>query len=121
MERDGYIQIPENIEVRIEIFTILLGIDKTLLNVAIGNGFQIKEVLLDNIAYKEKIVMGDKSINHKYFLSQLKQTIEGKEKISFMCITKEDKLYFPHPNINETITISDKPFFDAEKEIYKES
>lgn len=122
MEEKRVIQIPENIEINVDVFAILLGVDKTLLDVNIGDGYRIEEVFLDECKFKDKIVMGDKSISDKYFLSQIKDVNEGKEKISFICITKRDKLQYPCPRLDKSFYISDKnPLFDDEMLIYKDN
>ncbi|HEY8892893.1 MAG TPA: hypothetical protein VIM70_21930 [Clostridium sp.] len=66
--------------------------------------------------------MGDNSISNNYLFAQIKTENEGKEKISFICITKKDKLQYPQPKLDNSFHLSDKnPLFDDEMQIYKDN
>ena len=121
MDRKGFTKIPVNIEINVDIFAILLGVDRTILNVNIEDGFKIEEIFLDECRYKDKVVMGDNSISNKYVSSQIKNENEdeGKDRISFICITKKDILQYPHPSLDKPFYMDDKnPLFNEKMKIY---
>ena len=113
-------RIPEKVEVNVDIFGIIIGADRTLLNVNIGNGYKIEEVFLDDCKYKKEIINGNGYVCEEYFFSQIKNEMAEKEKISFICITKSDKFICPFPSIYELTDITDKPFFYEDMKIYQD-
>ena len=121
MEDDkNFITIPDNVTVNIDIFAIILGVDSSLLNFRMGNGYRVQEIDLNDCLFKNQIVMENGNVNSKYLSSQTTSINSHLENKKFICLSKHDSLISPSPLQNSVNYIGDRLLFRDEADRYKE-
>lgn len=86
------------IDVNVTISGILMCCDESLCGLALGRGYIIKKCDFDMLFFKEKITNGKGYLDTDYFGSRI---IEN-EKISFICIEKNDVIQIAGPSFSES-------------------
>lgn len=55
----------------IEIYAVVLGVDETILNIKLKNGFSMKKMKLREFLFKDQIIRADGYLNARYYASNL--------------------------------------------------
>lgn len=119
---EGYITISDEIVVNVDIVAIILGADESLLQLDDVDGFSFEKISINDFKYKDKILMANQKMNHKYYLSQLQSDLNDTQNASFACLRKTSSFKVKGPEIigKGVVSISDKSLHLPELEEYKD-